>query len=177
MASFDTDAFDVAAFDPDAFDFGALTPDAEPAAQWTVNATTPCRAHPVVGNVRVVVSAGDDWRIRVANISLRSPLDATDLATVTSTIREDPEYPRRPYYNDPLTDPVAEGWEVVGSPASGTVEDAETVYCDFPSSTTELLEGGRKRYVIDVVGVTDGGARVTLFSTNFLTVQPATTAF
>jgi hypothetical protein len=57
------------------------------------------------------------------------------------------------------------------------VEDETTVYCDFPSSTTELLEGGRKRYVIDVVGVTDGGARVTLFSTNWLVVQPATTAF
>lgn len=131
----------------------------------------------VIGTDLVEVSAGDDWRFRVENITFRAGRTTASFSSFTATIREDPDYASRRGVQANV-DPIAEGWAVVGSPASGTADGADAVYFDFPDTDTDELEGSERRYVIDAVGVvTTGSAKATIFRTNWLKVNPRTTAY
>lgn len=130
----------------------------------------------VIGTTSITVNAGDAWRLIVSPISFPNGRDTGDFASFTATIREDPDYPRRTFYSDPLIDPVAEGWTTIAT-ATGVVSSTTAVYFDFAANDLEGLKGSEKRYVVDAVGLGGTAGPASILSTNWIKVLPRTTAF
>lgn len=129
-----------------------------------------------IGTTSIVAVAGDKWRLTVSPITFPDGRDTSDFDTWTATIREDNEYPRRTLLDDPLIDPVSEGWEVMGT-ASGTASSATAVYFDFSDAVMQLLKASVRRYVVDAVGFGGTAGPAAILAANWLKVLPRVTAF
>lgn len=125
-----------------------------------------------IGNQTVEFTSGAKTSLTVSPITFPTGRDTGDFASFVATIREDPDYLRRTLPVDPLVDPVAEGWDVIGT-ATGTADSATSVTFEFSSAVTSLLEGSERRYVVDAWGLGGTAGPAAILDTNWITkVRP-----
>lgn len=130
----------------------------------------------VFGTTLLTCVAGDKFRLTVSPITFPSGRTTADFASWVSTIRADPEAPRRGLAVNPYVDPIGDGWEAVAD-AAGVASSGTAVYFDFTAADMALLKPSDRLYVIDAVGLGGTAGPAAILAATWLKVLARTTPF